>query len=322
MRLGAVSPKLMQVYRDGGLTLNQLMAFAITDDHARQEHVYENLPYNRDPSIIRRDLTKMNVPATDRCAVFVGAQAYTEAGGTIIRDLFTEDRGGFFEDPALLDRLAVEKLEGIAAEVQQAEGWKWTAAYLDFPHAHGMRRAYWHPVELSEEDATAYDAAQDELEHLNAEWKDADTDLPDEVDARLAELEAEIKRIDAKRHAFDPDDIASGGVFVVVAHDGGVRIERGFIRAEDEAPEPELEETEGGETVIDGVRVNGDGEILDSDGADAFTNVDTAAYSTPREVRGIGYPNVGRSVFGCIEAALLISQHFRGENHLLELHEP
>lgn len=91
MRLGAVSPKLLQVYRDGDLTLDQLMAFAITDDHARQEHVYENLSYNRDPSIIRLDLTKMNVPATDRCAVFVGARAYTEAGGTIIRDLFTED---------------------------------------------------------------------------------------------------------------------------------------------------------------------------------------------------------------------------------------
>ncbi|TKT81022.1 ParB/RepB/Spo0J family partition protein [Aquamicrobium sp. LC103] len=266
MRLGAVSPKLLQVYRDGDLTLDQLMAFAITDDHARQEHVFENLSYNRDPSIIRRDLTKMNVPATSRCAVFVGAQAYTDAGGNIIRDLFTEDRGGFFEDPALLDRLAVEKLEGIAAEVQQAEGWKWTAAYFDFPHAHGMRRAYRHLVELSEDDAMAYDAAQDELERLNAEWEDADVDLPAEVDARLAELEAEIERIDAKRHAFDPDDIARGGVFVVVAHDGDVRIERGFIRAEDEAPEPE--ETEGGKTVVDGVRVNGDGEILDGDGKD------------------------------------------------------
>ncbi|WP_439500442.1 ParB/RepB/Spo0J family partition protein [Aminobacter ciceronei] len=264
MRLGAVSPKLMQVYRDGGLTLDQLMAFAITDDHARQKHVFENLSYNRDPSIIRRDLTKMNVPATDRRAVFVGSQAYTDAGGNIIRDLFTEDRGGFFEDPALLDRLALEKLERIAAEVQQAEGWTWSTAYLDFPHANGMRRAYPHPVELSEEDATAYDAALDELERLNAEWEDADIDFPPEVDARLAELEAEIERIDAKRHAYEPDEIARGGVFVVVAHDGDVRIERGFIRAEDEATEPE--EAEGGETVMDGVRVNGDGEILDSDG--------------------------------------------------------
>ncbi|MDK8875277.1 ParB/RepB/Spo0J family partition protein [Paracoccus sp. SSJ] len=266
MRLGAVSPKLMQVYRDGDLTLDQLMAFAITDDHARQEHVYENLSYNRDPSIIRRDLTKMNVAATDRCAVFVGAQAYAEAGGNIIRDLFTEDRGGFFEDPALLDRLAIEKLERIAAEVQQAEGWKWTAAYLDFPHAHGMRRAYPHPVELSEEDATAYDAAQDELERLTAEWEDADIDLPPEVDARFAELEAEIERIDALRHAYDPDEVARGGVFIVVAHDGQARIERGFVRAEDEAPEPEAGED--GETVIDGVRVNGDGEILNGDGED------------------------------------------------------
>jgi ParB family chromosome partitioning protein len=46
-------------------------------------------------------------------------------------------------------------------------------------------------------------------------------------------------------------------------HDGDVRIERGFIWPEDEAPEPE--EVEGDETVIDGVRVNGDGEILDGD---------------------------------------------------------
>lgn len=35
LRLGAVSPKLLQVYREDGLTLDQLMAFAITEDHAR-----------------------------------------------------------------------------------------------------------------------------------------------------------------------------------------------------------------------------------------------------------------------------------------------
>ncbi len=263
LRLGAVSPKLMQVYRDGELTLDQLMAFAITEDHARQEQVYANLSWNRDASTIRRDLTKANVAATERRAIFVGAQAYTEAGGNIIRDLFTEDRGGFYEDAALLDRLVIDKLEQIAAEVQATEGWKWVSAHIDFPHAHGMRRAYPHSVELSEEDAAAYDAAQDELERLSAEWEDADVDLPDEVDQRFGELEAEIERIDAKRHAYEPDEIARGGVFVVLSHDGEARIERGFIRPGDEAPE--AEEAEDGETVIDGVRVNGDGEVMEDD---------------------------------------------------------
>jgi ParB family transcriptional regulator, chromosome partitioning protein len=38
-KLAAVSPKLMQAYRDDELNLDQLTAFAITDDHARQEQV-------------------------------------------------------------------------------------------------------------------------------------------------------------------------------------------------------------------------------------------------------------------------------------------
>ncbi|HCF1766123.1 ParB N-terminal domain-containing protein [Paracoccus sp. P2] len=266
LRLGAVSPKLIQVYRDGGLTMDQLQAFAITDDYDRQEQVYENLSYNKEPWIIRRDLTASNVAASDRRAVFVGAEAYTEAGGNIIRDLFTEDRGGFYEDAALLDRLALDKLESTAAEVREAEGWKWVLAYIDWPHAHGMRRTYPQPVELSEEQEAAYDAAQEELERLSAEWQDADTDLPPDVDQRLAELEAEIERIDGLRYAYDADEIGRGGVFVVLNHDGEARIERGFIRPEDEAPEPEEEASTDGETIIDGVHVNGDGEIIGEDG--------------------------------------------------------
>lgn len=266
LRLGAVSPKLIEVYRNGGLTMDQLQAFAITDDHARQEQVYENLSYNKEPWIIRRDLTASNVAALDRRGVFVGPEAYTEAGGYIIRDLFTEDRGGFYEDAALLDRLALDKLESIAAEVREAEGWKWVSAHIDWPHAHGMRRTYPQPVELSEGQEAAYDAAQEELERLSAEWQDADTDLPSEVDQRLAELEAEIERIDGLRHAYDADEIGSGGVFVVLNHDGEARIERGFIRPEDEATEQEEEASADGETIIDGVRVSADGEIVGEDG--------------------------------------------------------
>jgi ParB family chromosome partitioning protein len=270
LRLGAVSPKLMQVYRDGGLSLDQLMAFAITEDHSRQEQVYESLSYNRDPSFIRRELMQANVPASDRRAIFIGAEAYTEAGGNIVRDLFTEDRGGFYEDVALLDRLVMEKLESIAFRVRRDEGWKWWEAHIDFPHAHGMRRVYPHPVELSPQNEADYAAAMEEYDRLSSEYEGAD-ELPDDVDERCGELEAEIERIDALRHAYDPDDIARGGVFVVLDHDGRVRIERGFIRSEDE--KPEAEDASEGETVIDGVRVNGDGEVIedgeDGDGASA-----------------------------------------------------
>ena len=156
----------------------------------------------------------------------------------ILRDLFTEDRGGFYEDAALLDRLVIEKLEGAAESVKAEEGWKWADFHIDYPHGNGLRRTYPHPVALSEEDEAAYAAAQGEYDALTEQFDSAE-ELPEDVDQRFGELEAEIERIDALRHAYEADEIARGGVFVILSHDGEARIERGFIRAEDEKPGPE-----------------------------------------------------------------------------------
>src|SRR3954452_11756329 len=78
----------------------------------------------KEPYCIRRLLTEGVAQASDKRAVFVGAEAYEAAGGVIARDLFQHDGGGWFEDVALLDRLARERLEAVAAEVR-SEGWKW-----------------------------------------------------------------------------------------------------------------------------------------------------------------------------------------------------
>ena len=43
LRLASVSPKLLDVYAEDGMTLEQLMAFTVTADHARQEQVWENV---------------------------------------------------------------------------------------------------------------------------------------------------------------------------------------------------------------------------------------------------------------------------------------
>ncbi|MGB8841417.1 MAG: ParB/RepB/Spo0J family partition protein [Aliidongia sp.] len=265
LRLGAVSPKLMQIYRDGGLTLDQLTAFAISEDHDRQEQVYHRLSWNKEPQIIRRLMTESHIRAGDRRAVFVGADAYAEAGGTILRDLFAEDGGGYFEDGALLDRLALEKLETVAAEIR-AEGWKWVLACLDYPHAHGLARYYPQPAELPPEDQERLDAAQAELDGLN-EHHDGAEELPEEAESRFGELETEIARLSERQVAYDPEMIVRAGAFVVLNHDGNARIERGFVRPEDEAPEPVAENQgeDGAEPVTDADAVADEDGVIAED---------------------------------------------------------
>ena len=123
LRLAAVSPRLLDVYAEDGMTLDQLMAFTVNPDHARQEQVWEALQrsYTKEPHQIRRMLTEGAVRASDKRAQFVAIEAYEEAGGAILRDLFSSDDGGWLQDPALLDRLVTEKLER-EADAIRAEG--------------------------------------------------------------------------------------------------------------------------------------------------------------------------------------------------------
>jgi ParB family transcriptional regulator, chromosome partitioning protein len=248
LKLGAVSPKLIDIYRQEGMTYDQLVAFAITDDHARQEQVFANLSFNKEPWIIRRDLTADKVPADDRRAVFIGAEAYQEAGGMVLRDLFTPDDGGYFEDAGLLDTLVVERLREIAGDVL-AEGWKWSEASIDFPHGHGLRRYYPQPVDLSEDDAARLDAASAEHDAL-VEGYTSYEDMPEDVAAKAEALCDEVDALADKRMAFDPAIIARGGAFVTLTAAGDVQIVRGFVQAEDEPQaDPEPDDESAAETV-------------------------------------------------------------------------
>ena len=58
LRLASVSPRLLDVYAEDEMTLEQLMAFTVVTDHERQEQVWEALQrsYTREPFSIRRML--------------------------------------------------------------------------------------------------------------------------------------------------------------------------------------------------------------------------------------------------------------------------
>lgn len=113
LRLTSVSPMLLDVYAGDDMTLEQLMAFTVSADHGRQEQVWEALQHSwqKEPYQIRRMLTENMVRATDRRVRFVGLEAYETVGGTVLRDLFEDDQGGWVEDVPLLERLAAEKLK-------------------------------------------------------------------------------------------------------------------------------------------------------------------------------------------------------------------
>ncbi len=249
LRLAAASPSLLEVYAEDGMTLDQLMAFTVTDDHARQEQVWEAIKdaWSKEPYQIRRMLTETTVRASDKRAVFVGVEAYQAAGGIVMRDLFQSDDGGWLQDAALLDRLVAEKLKA-TAEVIAAEGWKWIEVAVGFPYdaTRGLRELQGEPLGLTAEEQATIEALNAEYQKLEAEYEDAD-ELPDEVDQRLGEIETALSAFETRPVRFEAEDIARAGVFISIAHDGSVAIDRGYVRAEDEAPEPIIE-TDGDDT--------------------------------------------------------------------------
>ena len=246
LRLGSVAPALLDLYREDALTLEQMMAFAVNPDPERQMQVFAQLPQNnRQAYAIRRAMTDTKVAADDRRVQFVGLDAYAEAGGPVLRDLFTEDRGGWIEDVVLLDQLVLEKLAAIAVNVRDTEGWKWSAAYLDFPGAHGCSRVWERVMQRSAEDVEAINALQTEDAALTEQWADVEPPPP-EVAARFEAIQDALEAF-GETYGYDPGEKARAGVFVVLSQYGEARVDRGFVRPEDE-PAPEPEEVEGDET--------------------------------------------------------------------------
>ncbi|AJC83446.1 ParB-like partition protein (plasmid) [Rhizobium etli bv. phaseoli str. IE4803] len=237
LRLTSVSPRLLDLYVDDEMKLEQVMAFSITNDHVRQEQVWDTISRQqiREPYYIRRLLTETAIRAGDRRAIYVGVEAYEAAGGVVMRDLFEQDSGGWLQDPALLEQLAIEKLKRDAQVLEAEEGWKWVEAAFDFSYGHtsGLRRFYGKQAELTAEELDRHGVLKAEYDTLDAEYAEAEA-YSEETERRLEELGNELDRINDRPHVFDPEEVARGGAFISLAANGTLRIERGFVRPEDE----------------------------------------------------------------------------------------
>ena len=180
-----------------------------------------------------------------------------------MRDLFQSDDGGWLQDASLLDRLVAEKLKATAESIA-AEGWKWIEVAPDFAYGHtfGLRQLRGEPAPLSPDEQAARNALQAEFDRLTEEYAVAD-ELPEEIDERFGELETALEAFEARPLTYDPAETARAGAFVSIGHDGRLRVERGYVRPEDEEPvvpesgtndaEQQIgaanDDTDGGETI-------------------------------------------------------------------------
>ena len=238
LRLGGVAPELLDAYRAQEMDLDTLKAFTVTTDHARQRTAWEGVKeqgYRPSGWQVRRMLTEERVPAVSAVARFVGEEAYEAAGGTLTRDLFAgEDGSGtWFDDPALLNELATEKLHAAADELKVR--WKWAEAVLDtdWSAIAGFGRISPEPAAPTEEEKAERESLrvrQDELADLD------DDEWTEELACEVEGIESRLRTIDEAveaRAAFRAQDFAIAGCIATVGHDGKLKVVEGLVRPED-----------------------------------------------------------------------------------------
>ncbi|MCB4321513.1 ParB/RepB/Spo0J family partition protein [Alcaligenes sp. 13f] len=247
LQLGRVAPALMQAYRENDLSLDALMAYAVTDDQDRQVQVYSSLDHwdRKDSRTIRRHLTDEAITANHRLVKFISLDTYAAAGGGVTRDLFADeaDLGGIYlTDKALIEQLALSKLQETAASLT-AQGWAWAEAKLGTePISDRYGRVYPEPVDLTPEQqaqVVQLQAQEKSLMHeiaiLEEEEEKADEDEWRALNQQLDELREQIDAIEDQCVAYTDSQKNVAGCMVGLNYQGELHIVEGLVRPEDRA---------------------------------------------------------------------------------------
>jgi ParB family chromosome partitioning protein len=240
LKLANISPRLLADFEAQAVTLEQLMALAIADDHGAQEAAfYESPQWQRSPDALRDHLTREEIDASrDAVARFVGLDAYEQAGGGVRRDLFADEQSGMFlTDGALLDSLARDKLAAMTESVR-AEGWAWVDAdprvtssdLYQFQRARSTRRE---PNKTEARRIAMLEAQQAKLQdRVDDENEDVSDEQAQALRNQMDELGNELESIERGLVEYPAAVLALAGAVVSVDHMGAVVVHRGLLREE------------------------------------------------------------------------------------------
>lgn len=233
LKLANLAPSLMDRLAQDELTVEQCQAICLEDDPARQVEVFESVKAswsNAPAHLIKRAITETEMRTDNTKFRFIGREAYEAAGGYVREDLFSQDEGDGTADSVLVERLVQEKLERIAQDIQQREGWAWSRGRAARIWYHGEDGQEF--VQPIEPDPVYTPEQQQRLDALREQYETYDS-VCDETDA----LEAEIEAIEqAAEVSAWTDDMKSGAGVMVSLYEGQVYVQRG-VRLKADMPE-------------------------------------------------------------------------------------
>ena len=246
LRLACISPVLLDEAEAGNITLEQLMALSVVTDHAQQEECWNSAHgYERQPGHLRARLLGQT-PRADQDARMkaIGIEAYTQAGGTLTRDLFA-DHPGYIDNEDLLDRLVAERLQA-AADSIKAQGW--TPEILEGTpnqyNAGGGLHQMRHSIrtmtadEQIEREAIEkrIETAGAKLEAIHAqveadgEDEDESGDIIEAAEQEVQDADDALEAFDAKLECYSEEQMAQGLALIFVAAHGEICIKTGYTR--------------------------------------------------------------------------------------------
>ncbi len=223
LALAGLPAPVLDALAAGEISLGTAKAFTLSDDEALTLSLLEQVKGQAvSESAIKNALHPDAIKATDRRTKYVGLETYEAAGGTITRDLFSDE--AFLASPALLDRLFAEKLDAACNELSEAQGWAWadarSEAWLNYYELDQMKLARLYPKEgeLTEAESEEYDELAD-LANGGV--------LDEEGEARLSELQAVLDG------DYSEDQKAHAGCIILVSSSGALEVSAGLVRSED-----------------------------------------------------------------------------------------
>ncbi len=273
LKLANVSPRLMADYRADAVSLDQLMALAIIDDHAAQETAFYDAPqWQRHPSHLRERLTEREIDATHALVRFVGLDTYQQAGGGIRRDLFAEgDAGTYLTDTAVLETLVRDKLATLAEDVR-AEGWAWVEAvpHLAYEERQAFQNAPRHRREPTTREARRIASLETRLEKIDAELEEAcqgesseDEAEAEKLEQRREQVAGELQDAEDALQGYAPEVRDVAGAIVTIDRSGEAVIHRGLLREAEAKALRTLDKLRRGFGSVEGEATNDEGEDAD-----------------------------------------------------------